>query len=212
MTSDSTNGGWDFDRWAASYDAAVAQACGYYERYEDVLAAVVRAAGVEPGKRVLDVGVGTGNLAIRCLAQGAIVVGIDPSEGMLYEARKKAADAPLHLLPVAEPFIRIPFPDASFDAVVSTYALHHVPRMQHPDAVRETARVLRPGGTIAIGDIAFESAQAEQEALHHYDWLEQEHFAAIGDLRTAFADLQMTLEAEQYTPIAWVLWAVKPHG
>ena len=203
---------WDFDPWAERYDRAVAaDGTTYYARYAEVLDAVVAAAGIAPGMRVLDIGTGTGALALRCLARGAEVVGLDPSVGMLAQARQKAdAEARLELRQAEDPFLRIPYPDASFDAVVSTYAYHHVPHAQRAQSVREMVRVLKPGGRWAVGDLAFENQAAERQALRELRWLEEEYFTRIDALRAAFAALGMALSAQQMTPVTWVLQAVKP--
>jgi len=204
---------WDFDEWADRYDEAVAGDCPYYERYEDVLDAVVEIAGVVPGKAVLDIGTGTGNLALRCLARGAAVVGLDPSEPMLARARQKApSGASIEFKRVDEPFVNIPYPDGAFDAVVSTYAYHHVPHSRKHESVREMVRVLKPAGTWALGDVVFEDAQAERRALREHDWLEEEWFARIGELRPLLAAFGMELSARQFTAVTWVVWATKPAG
>lgn len=62
---------WNFDNWADSYDEVVANDSHLYARYDDVLDMVVEIANISFGKRVLDIGTGTGNFAPRCLAHGA---------------------------------------------------------------------------------------------------------------------------------------------
>lgn len=205
---------WDFDRWAKNYDDWVSADSSLYARYDEVLERVMVVAAVGPGKKVLDIGTGTGNLALGGLKRGAVVVGLDPSEKMLGLARKKAeglgatAPVPTFLL-VAEPFLAIPYPDGTFDAVVSTYAFHHIPQHRQPDAVREMLRVLAPGGSLAMGDLIFVGAEAEREALSRYEWLEEEYFARLDELGPALAQLGLTLQAEQFTPVTWVVWATK---
>jgi len=83
---------WKFDNLADRYDRIVKSDSTLYERYDDVLDTVVVIANVSQGKRVLDIGTGTGNLALRCLARGAEVVGLDPSEKMLAKAKEKAGE------------------------------------------------------------------------------------------------------------------------
>jgi len=83
---------WKFDNLADRYDKIVKSDSTLYERYDDVLDTVVVIANVSQGKRVLDIGTGTGNLALRCLARGAEVVGLDPSEKMLAKAKEKAGE------------------------------------------------------------------------------------------------------------------------
>ena len=199
-----------FDNWADTYDASVARNTTLYARYDDVLDAVVAAARVGPGMRVLDIGVGTGNLALRCLEAGADVVGLDPSEGMLRVARAKIGKNPLaELVKADDPFLEIPYPDGSFDAVVSTYAYHHVPEDRKPRSVEEMFRVLKPGGSLAIGDLMFESRDALNRALATFDWLEEENFAIIDMLELLFAGLGAKLTHEQFTPVTWVISAIR---
>jgi demethylmenaquinone methyltransferase/2-methoxy-6-polyprenyl-1,4-benzoquinol methylase len=98
-----------------------------------------------PGDTVLDVATGTGAVARELVASnGCTVVGLDQSPEMLAEARRRLpADVEL----VEASAESIPFPDASFDALTFTYLLRYV---SNPRAtVRELARVVRPGGTIA---------------------------------------------------------------
>ncbi len=203
---------WDFDGWADVYDADVRSDCPLHARYDEVLDAVVQAADVTVGKIVLDIGTGTGNLALPCLKLGATVVGLDPSDRMLAKAREKTADYPaVEFRLVADPFLNIPYPDVFFDAVVSTYAFHHVPHRSKPDAVREMVRVLRPGAMWALGDLAFQNQEAAREALGLYrDWLEEEYFALIDELVPVFRELGMKLDATRFSPVTWVLWAKKP--
>ena len=137
---------WNFDNWADRYDETVATDSQLYARYDEVLDMVVEMANISPGISVLDIGTGTGNLALRSLARGARIVGLDPSERMLTKAREKIGDDPrAKFCQVDKPFLHIPYPDAFFDAVISTYAFHHTPHRLKPDSVREMFRVLKKG-------------------------------------------------------------------
>lgn len=105
------------------------------------------AAGVAAGQRVLDVGCGTGALTLAAaerVGPRGSVVGLDPNPEMLAVARRKAAPVEWHEGRAEA----LPFPDASFDAVVSQFAM-----MFFADpvaALREMRRVLRPGGRMAV--------------------------------------------------------------
>lgn len=102
-------------------------------------------------------------------------------------------------------------PDSSFDAVVSTYAFHHIPHYRQPEGIREMVRVLRPGGVWAMGEVAFRDAAAELEAKRTFPWLdEDEYYPHIDSLRSSFSQFHMILHSKQFTPVAWVLWALKP--
>jgi SAM-dependent methyltransferase len=108
---------------------------------------VASAAGVEPNQRVLDVACGTGVLACEvagCVGHGGDVVGLDPNEEMLEIARKKNAEIEWR----AGRAEAIPFPDESFDAVVSQFGFMFFE--DKPASLREMMRVLRPGGHLAV--------------------------------------------------------------
>ena len=90
------------------------------------------------GLRVLDVGCGTGHLAARLIADGYSVVGLEPDPTALSYARKRIPEA------VGGDARQLPFPDASFDAVIATDVLEHIP--DDSAAAAEIRRVLRPGG------------------------------------------------------------------
>lgn len=108
-----------------------------------------------PGESVLDVGCGTGTLAIRAASHvgpTGSVHGIDPSPEMIARARKKAAKANVAVAFETAIVQRLPFPDARFDAVFATLMMHHLPRPAREAAVREIRRVLKLTGRIVIVD------------------------------------------------------------
>ena len=103
-------------------------------------------AGVLPGARVLDVGCGTGAATIAAAsraAPGGRVIGLDPNPQMLAVARRKSGIEWVEGRAEA-----LPFPDASFDAVVSQFAMMFFEN--RVAALREMARVLAPGGGMAV--------------------------------------------------------------
>lgn len=108
---------------------------------------LVRHAGVGAGERVLDVGTGTGSVAILAAQRGARVVGLDITPQMLAMAREDAALAGVEVAWQEGDAARMPFADASFDVVLSAFG--HVYAADHQAAGREAMRVLRPGGVLA---------------------------------------------------------------
>lgn len=116
---------------------------------------LVDQAGIRPSHRVLEIGCGTGNLAIliKRLHAGADVVGLDPDPKALARARRKAAREALsvHLdLGFAE---ELPYPDESFDRVLSAFMFHHLEPDGKEKTLREVRRVLKPGGSLHLLDL-----------------------------------------------------------
>jgi ubiquinone/menaquinone biosynthesis C-methylase UbiE len=135
----------------------------FYELFADVFflgrrratfASLIAAAGVQPGQRVLDVACGTGyfaRLLSRTVGPSGAVIGIDASPEMIHYASRKAArlDNCSFQVGAAE---SLGFSADSFDVVVSSLAMHHLPDDLQIVALREMRRVLRPGGTLLIAD------------------------------------------------------------
>lgn len=106
------------------------------------------ASAFEPlaGKRILDVGCGPGALARSLVAEGALVTGVDPN-GEAIEVARRAVPTGIFLPAVAQ---ALPLADRAFGGVVFLNSLHHVPEMEMPRALREAARVVRPGGPVVV--------------------------------------------------------------
>ena len=108
------------------------------------VAALLDAAVVGAGTRVLDLACGTGVVGAAAAARGAVPTGLDFSAAMLAEARETHPGIDF----VEGDAEALPWPDAGFDAVVANFGIHHVPRPAV--ALAEAYRVLRPGGRVAF--------------------------------------------------------------
>ena len=128
--------------WGSGNYVAVA------ERISDVGRLVVERAGVEPGMDLLDVACGAGNATIPAARNGVRVTGLDFSPELLAIARERAADAMVEIDWVEGDAQELPFDDASFDRVISTFG--HMFAPDHRRTGAEMQRVCRPGGTIAV--------------------------------------------------------------
>lgn len=153
--------------------------------------ALLDAAGVAPGTRMLDVGCGSGNVSAAALGRGAAVRAVDAEPGMVEATRRAAPGAEVRsgVLP------QLPYADGEFDAVVANFVLNHVGRPL--EALVEMRRVTRPGGTIAVTiwqlpgapgqTLAGRAAQAA--GLTRPDWMatvdEEHNFARTPDGLTA---------------------------
>jgi ubiquinone/menaquinone biosynthesis C-methylase UbiE len=123
-------------------------------RRDQVFTRLAALSGARPGDRVLDLGCGTGYLTQRMTAvvtPGGTALGIDPSDQVIEHARRLAADRPGCTFErgIAE---RLEAPDASFDVVVSSLMVHHLPAPVRPQALTEMYRVCRPGGRLMVAD------------------------------------------------------------
>jgi SAM-dependent methyltransferase len=128
--------GWD--RAAAAYENSFATATRQF------IEPLLDAASIGAGTRVLDLCCGPGFVAAAALERGAIVNGLDFSTAMLGEARARFPAIALGHGDAEAP----PYADASFDAVVSNFGIHHVPRPAL--ALAGVHRILRPGGKFAF--------------------------------------------------------------
>jgi ubiquinone/menaquinone biosynthesis C-methylase UbiE len=101
-------------------------------------------------KRVLDMPIGTGRVAIP-LADEFSIVGGDISPAMLAEGRSRATGAGAHNITWLECSVdKMPFADGQFDAVVTARLFQHVPKDMGPVIVRELSRVVKPGGVVIV--------------------------------------------------------------
>lgn len=144
--------------------------------------AVTRAAvGGRPGLRVLDLAAGTGTSSAGYAADGADVVALDFSAGMVAEGRCRHP----HITFVAGDAMQLPFDDDSFDVVTISYGLRNV---QDPAlALREMARVTRPGGHLVVAEFSTPVRSPLRAAYRFY----------LGTVMPAAADL-VSSDAEAY--------------
>ena len=112
------------------------------------------ALGLRPGERVLDVGAGTGVSTEELGRSGAFAIGVDLSVGMLVAGRQAGRTTPL----LAGDALRLPFADATFDAVTISFALRNVQDTE--GALRELGRVTRPGGRLVVCEFSHPTSAA----------------------------------------------------
>jgi SAM-dependent methyltransferase len=115
---------------------------------QPVADALADAADLQAGWRVLDVATGSGNAALAAARFGTDVIGIDYVPALLERGRRRAEAEGLAIELLEGDAEAIPFPDASFDAVLSVFGSMFAPN--HPLAASELARVSRPGGVIGL--------------------------------------------------------------
>ncbi len=133
---------------------------------------VVKAATLRPGEQVLDVGCGTGSVALAAARLGVVVSGVEPSRRLRKVAQDLAAKEDLPLSLHGGDAAHLPFPDRTFDAVLSGFAVIFAP--DPSAAATEMLRVLTPGGRLvlsawlpggAIGDMNAAAGRMVMETL-----------------------------------------------
>ena len=174
--------------WAARYDLLAWLITRGRERaFRERL---LELAGVERGQSVLDIGCGTGTLAIAATAHvgpTGSVAGIDASPQMVARATRKAvrAGAPARFqLAAAE---QLPFPDLHVDVVLSTLMFHHLPRTTRQQCAIEMRRVLKPEGRVFVVD--FGTPQRRRGLMAHFH---RHGHVAVGDVEAILAGAGLT--------------------
>ncbi len=179
-----------YDAVSVSYDREY----GGATKYQDWLSQL--RAAIPAGGAVLDLGCGSGlPVALNLSGAGFAVTGVDISEVQVTRARE--------LVPQAE-FIRadvstVEFPPESFDAVVTFYALIHIPVQEHLPLLREAAAWLRPGG-LFVATTGYEAWTGLEE-----NWLDQGaamwwSHADAATYRSWITDCGLSIEREEFVP------------
>ncbi len=169
---------------------------------------VLELLGRVEGRRFLDAGCGDGALACAVAARGAVATGLDPDPAMVEAARARAGRERVAVEFVRGRIERLPFADASFDVVAAVTVLCFV--QDAAGAMREMARVLRPGGRLVLGELGRWSLWAARRRVR--GWLgsatwRKARFRSASELRALAeaAGLRVTAVrgAVFYPPAGW---------
>lgn len=204
---------WDFNNWARTYDKSVERDYGsgilnFYKNYNEILDTTYKKAVRDKGStiKVLEIGVGTGNLSKRFLEHQYDIIGIDQSREMLNVAKEKFLKLKLRL----GDFLNIPFENGKFDVVVSTYAFHHLREEEKGIAIREMIRVLKDNGRIVIGDLMFENQEEKEKIIsrlteEEIEEIEDEYYSNIESLRGEFKKYNKELEVTRMDELVFIV-------
>ncbi|MGA8941856.1 MAG: class I SAM-dependent methyltransferase [Thermoactinomyces sp.] len=205
-----------FDQWAEDYDKAVAGGNEEYrevfEGYPRILQAVVNSLALPQESVVMEFGVGTGNLTRLLLKSGYQVIGIEPSAAMRKKAKAKLPDLKLY----DGHFMHVPAGLPSVDALVSTFAFHHLTDEMKDRALQDLARRLNPGGKIVFADTVFRDEQAKLEMQREAEErgyhelasdLKREFYTTVGRLEQAFQQAGFTVQFKQLNRFVWLMVA-----
>jgi ubiquinone/menaquinone biosynthesis C-methylase UbiE len=170
-------GGWRYDLHGWLLDTFTFRGQGRQLRRK-----AVALAGLLPGEQVLDVGCGTGTLALeiqRRVGSTGRVVGIDPSAEQIARAHAKAARRRVPVEFQIGAIERLAYPDQTFDVVLSTLMMHHLPAGLKRQGLAEIARVLKPEGRLVLADFMRKQERRGRAARFHARGSSLQELAAL---------------------------------
>ncbi|SFA96203.1 putative AdoMet-dependent methyltransferase [Lentibacillus halodurans] len=206
---------WHFDDQAAGYDQNIKMA-GYrfnvHQDYDKALSKAAETTNLQPNDVCVDIGVGTGNLGAKFFDKGARIIGIDQSEEMLKVCAEK--------YPAIETrkghFLALPLLDNQADAIVSSYALHHIPDDEKLLALDEMNRVLKTNGQVCVVDLMFNDTQHRTDIMRYFgengnleaiDAIEDEFYADRSKLTEWLATNGYHVETYQFNTTLSMIYA-----
>lgn len=197
-----------FDIWSRDYDKSVEASSREYpfDGYYEVLNQVYNSIDCKAGRRVLDVGFGTGVLTNKLYEDGARIYGMDFSQGMIDIAKSKMPEGT---------FIQWDFnngvpprlKDLKFDYIVSSYAIHHLNDEKKVEFIGQLKQLLNSNGKIIVADVAFEN-QNDMEKCKEISgdkWDEDEIYMVADELIKSLTDKEIRCSYRQISSCAGIL-------
>jgi putative AdoMet-dependent methyltransferase len=196
-----------FDAWAEEYDYYLDVGKNNFPLigYNRVLDRIVELAEPEPHHKILDVGIGTGNLAQRFVKYDCEIWGIDFSSKMLEEAAKKLPNIRLLRADVQSDWpseLKV-----GFNRIVSAYTIHHLKLAEKVDAIERMSRdLLEPSGSIIIGDVSFQTIKARDIARKKLgsEWDDDEFYWAADEILDSMMEKGFNVMYEQISEYAGI--------
>lgn len=202
---------WNFNNWAKTYDKAIIEDKGelkIYKNYNLILQSVYNLVYDSEFKNpsILEIGVGTGNLASKFLNNNCEIIGIDQSREMLLVAKQKYPKLKVRL----GEFLKIPYDNKCFDIIISTYAFHHLNEREKVIAIEEMLRVLKDNGMLVIGDLMFKSKDDEENILnelfkYQVEEIKDEYYSHIDFLENEFKKYNKKLECKRIDKFNYII-------
>jgi ubiquinone/menaquinone biosynthesis C-methylase UbiE len=135
------------------------------EGFRDLRDRIIARAQIGPEDRVVDLGAGTGLLALLAAADAKRVWAVDLSDRMCEYLATKARSAGLeNIETVTSTIVSLPLVDSSAEVAVSNYCFHHLSDAEKLTALREVRRVLLPGGRLVVGDMMFSPTRLDSRS------------------------------------------------
>lgn len=202
------------DPWSADYDDDVRnEADPIRAGYSTVLDWVVEQAEIRAQDIVVDLGIGTGNTAQR-VPQAKLLLGVDISTKMMKQATPKLTHLP-HVQYVTADLLGFFAEPRHFDALISTYAIHHLTEPEKVQLFALIHQALAPGGRAVFGDLMFADKAAEAALRHEYlaqmdlemiGTFDEEFFWHVDHATAAFRSIGFDLIAvQQFSQLSWAI-------
>ncbi|HHW36697.1 MAG TPA: class I SAM-dependent methyltransferase [Bacillales bacterium] len=203
-----------FDEWAESYDNTVV---GHDEEYKDVFEGydeILEEVASKVNGTVIEFGVGTGNLSKKLLEKGHNVIGIEPSKEMRAMAKQKAPTLSL----LDGDFLNLPDLHVKINAIVSTWAFHHLTDEEKNVAIKKYSLLLEKGGKVVFADTVYESLDAKHAIIEDaeqkgyknlVDDLNREYYTMKDVLREQFTEHGFYVTFKQLNKFVWLIEAEK---
>lgn len=183
-----------FDLWAGGYDKSVSlsdEGDTYpFAGYKTILNEIYNRVLSGPGRRVLDIGFGTGTLTAKLYEQGCCIFGQDFSGKMIELAQNKMPKAKLYQGDFSHGLVN-DLKQLTYDAIIATYSLHHLTDQQKISFIGELLPLLNEDGCIYIGDVAFATRHELEKCKLQAgeEWDETEIYFVFDELRSVFPKL-----------------------
>lgn len=204
-----------FQEWAEHYDSTVFNSKGEYKEvfrnYKGILLEMMDAIP-KHASTVLDIGTGTGNLLRLLQEKGYRAVGIEPSKEMREEALRKYPELNIldgHFLDL---------PGGKYDAIVNSYAFHHLTYQKKREALGAMNDRLNKDGAIIIADTMFSSVKEKRRILSDVkasnflgllNDLNTEYYEILDEILLLFRELNFAIEVENMNEFVWIIKAYK---
>ncbi|UTR11043.1 class I SAM-dependent methyltransferase [Evansella sp. LMS18] len=203
-----------FNRWAETYDSTVA---GMDEEYKDVFenyGQILQEVARRVNGHVIEFGTGTGNLTEFLAAKAETVMGVEPSDKMREAANRKLKETEV----VEGDFLVFPEPEHPVDAIVSSYAFHHLTDEEKGKAAAIYADILKTGGKVVFADTMFMNEDRKQEIIQDAqrrqffnlaEDLQTEYYTTLPVMASIFEDAGFEVSFTSMNKFVWILEAVK---
>lgn len=205
-----------FDDWADDYDEIISATDGEYEEvfknYNEILNETVKHIAKYPNAKVVDIGAGTGNLTNVAVKAGYSAVGLEPNSKMREIAVSKYPNIEF----LSGTFLSLPLEDNSLDAIISSYAFHHLTDDEKLDAVKLLKSKLKSDGTIVFADTIYASEETKDALIKDAYFnrhtslakdLENEFYTTQESLTNIFESQGFSVSYQQMNKFVWILTA-----